>query len=75
MKLELDLELDDDFHSVDLDVPDEVGARCRFGTRFYCRKIDFKKSSPYPTLFDLDFPYIKNEINFSRKSKTTKFHT
>ena len=38
-KLGLDLELDDDFHSADLDVLDEVGARCRFGTRFYCRKL------------------------------------
>ena len=30
LKLGLDLELDDDFHSADLDVPDEVGAGCRF---------------------------------------------
>ena len=45
LKLGLDLELDVDFHSADLDVPDEVGARCRFGTRFYCRKSTSKKSS------------------------------
>ena len=34
-KLGLDLELDDDFHSANLDVLDEVGARCRFGAIFY----------------------------------------